>query len=84
VRRVIALLAASALVACCGLLLCLSWGAIGEPKPAEAQSRETSCPGPSRQILNERGGETRSIPEGFAEYGPFTITADSFVVTLDA
>jgi len=64
--------------------LFLSWGAIGDPKPAEAQSRQTSCPGPSRQILKERGGPTRSIPEGFAEYGPFTITADSFVVTMDA
>lgn len=52
--RVVALLAVSALVACCGLVLFLSWGAIGEPKPAEAQSRQTSCPGPSRQILKER------------------------------
>ena len=82
--RVVALLAVSALVACCGLVLFLLWDAIGQPKPAEAQSRERSCPGPSRQILKERGGDTRSIPEGFAEYEPFTITADSFVVTLDA
>jgi hypothetical protein len=59
-------------------------GAIGEPKPAEAQSRERSCPGPSRQILNESGGDASTSSQGFVNYGPFTTTGDSFVVTMDA
>jgi hypothetical protein len=84
VGRVVALLTASAIVACCGLVLWMSWGAIGEPKPAEAQSRERSCPGPSRQILNESGGDASTSSQGFANYGPFTTTGDSFVVTMDA
>jgi hypothetical protein len=59
-------------------------GAISEPKPAEAQSRERSCPGPSREILNESGEDASTSSQGFANYGPFTITGDSFVVTMDA
>src|SRR5215211_8853360 len=53
---------------------------------AEAQSQVPNerCPGPSRPILRERGGGASTISRGYANYGPFTTTGDSFVVRLDA
>jgi hypothetical protein len=84
VGRAVTLLAVSALVACSGLVWHLSWAEFSEPKPAEAQSRQRDCPGPSRRILNESGGDASTSSQGFANYGPFTITGGSFVVTMDA
>ena len=53
---------------------------------AEAQSQVPNerCPGPSSPILRERGGGASTISRGYANYGPFTTTSDSFVVRLDA
>ena len=53
---------------------------------AEAQSQVPNerCPGPSSLILRERGGGASTISRGYANYGPFTTTSDSFVVRLDA
>jgi hypothetical protein len=53
---------------------------------AEAQSQAPNerCPGPGRSILRERGGGASTISRGYANYGPFTTTSDSFVVRLDA
>jgi hypothetical protein len=55
-------------------------------KSAEAQSQVPNerCPGPSSPILQERGGGASTISRGYANYGPFTTTSDSFVVRLDA
>jgi hypothetical protein len=53
---------------------------------AEAQIRAPNerCPGPSSPILRERGGGASTLSRGYANYGPFTTTSDSFVVRLDA
>lgn len=55
-------------------------------QPAEAQSQVPNerCRGPSSPILRERGGGASTISRGYANYGPFTTTSDSFVVRLDA
>jgi hypothetical protein len=55
-------------------------------RPAEAQSQvpDERCPGPSSPILRERGGGASTLSRGYANYGPFTTTGDSFVVRLDA
>ena len=55
-------------------------------RPAEAQSQVPNerCPGPSSPILRERGGGASTLSRGYANYGPFTTTGDSFVVRLDA
>ena len=55
-------------------------------QPAEAQSQVPNerCPGPSSPILRERGGGASTLSRGYANYGPFTTTSDSFVVRLDA
>jgi hypothetical protein len=55
-------------------------------RPAEAQSQVPNerCPGPSSPILRERGGGASTLSRGYANYGPFTTTSDSFVVRLDA
>src|SRR5215210_1121294 len=53
---------------------------------AEAQSQVPNerCPGPSRQILREKGGGASTISRGYANYGSFRTTSDSFVVRMDA
>lgn len=55
-------------------------------RPAEAQSQVPNerCPGPSSPVLRERGGGASTLSRGYANYGPFTTTGDSFVVRLDA
>jgi hypothetical protein len=55
-------------------------------RSAEAQSQVPNerCPGQGRQILRETGGGASTISRGYANYGPFTTTSDSFVVRLDA
>ena len=55
-------------------------------RSAEAQSQVPNerCPGPSSPILRERGGGASTLSRGYANYGPFTTTSDSFVVRLDA
>jgi hypothetical protein len=55
-------------------------------QPAEAQRQVPNerCRGPSSPILRERGGGASTISRGYANYGPFTTTSDSFVVRLDA
>ena len=53
---------------------------------AEAQSQVPNerCPGQGRPILKERGGGASTISRGYANYGPFTTTGDSFAVRMDA
>ena len=82
--RIVTLLASAVLVVASGIVLQLSWETISEPKAARAQSREASCPGPSQVILSESGGDVSINAEGHANYGPFTTSTDSFVVTMDA
>jgi hypothetical protein len=82
--RILALMAASAIVVCFGLALWLSWDAFDGSRPAEAQSQNETCPGPSHTILNENGGDVSTNAQGHAIYGPFTTRANSFQVTIDA
>src|SRR5918995_1462885 len=79
--RAITFLVMSALVMGGGFGLCISWETL---RPAKAQSQDPTCPGPSRVILSESGGDTSRNARGGANYGPFTTTSDSFVVTIDA
>jgi hypothetical protein len=55
-----------------------------QPAAAQSQVPNERCPGPSSPILRERGGGASTISRGYANYGPFTTTSDSFVVRLDA
>ena len=61
--------------------MCLSWETL---RPAKAQSQDPTCPGPSQVILSESGGDVSRNAQGNANYGPFTTSSDSFVVTMDA
>ncbi len=69
-----------------GIALAIYGPDVLSEEPAEAQSQVPNerCPGPSRQILQERGGGASTISRGYANYGPFTTTGDSFVVRMDA
>lgn len=81
--RVSTLLVA-AFVVCSGFALRISWENFSEPGPAEAQSREQGCPGPSRQILNKSGGDASTNAQGYGIYGPFDTHTASFLLTIDA
>ena len=64
-----------------GFGLYLSWETL---RAAQAQSQDPTCPGPSQVILSESGGDVSRNAQGNVNYGPFTTTSDSFVVTMDA
>jgi hypothetical protein len=59
VERTVASLAASAFVACCGLVLGLSWEVLSEPRPAKAQTTGT-CPNPQFIDTFEGNGDQQT------------------------
>jgi hypothetical protein len=82
--RILTLLGIMALVVCSGLVLRVSWEALGEPEPAFAQSRKQGCPGPRSQILTRTGGDASTNAQGYNIYGPFNTRTTSFLVTINA
>jgi hypothetical protein len=74
VERTVASLA-SACVACCALVLWLSWEVLSEPRPAEAQTTGT-CP--NAQLIDTFEGN------GDQQTDTFRTTTDSFRVSFEA
>jgi hypothetical protein len=62
----------SAVVACCGLVLCLSWEVLGEPRPAKAQTTGT-CP--NAQLIDTFEGN------GDQQTDTFNTTTNSLRIT---
>jgi hypothetical protein len=73
VERTVASLAMSAVVACCALVLWLSWEVLSEPRPARAQTTGT-CP--NAQLIDTFEGN------GTQQTDTFNTTTDSFRVSF--
>jgi hypothetical protein len=74
VGRTVTLLAKSAFVACCALVLFLSWEVLGEPRPARAQTTGT-CP--NAQLIDTFEGT------GNQQTDTFDTTTNSLRVTYN-
>jgi hypothetical protein len=74
VARIVALLAVSAFVASCSLVLSLSWEVLGEPRPARAQTTGT-CP--NAQLIDTFEGN------GNQQTDTFDTTTNSLRVTYN-
>src|SRR5215211_6905772 len=73
-ERTVVSLAVSAFVACCGLVLGLSWEVLSEPRPARAQTTGT-CP--NAQFINTFEGN------GDQQTDTFNTTTNSFRVSYN-
>jgi hypothetical protein len=70
-ERTVASLASSAIVACSGLVLCLSWEVLSEPRPAKAQTTGT-CP--NAQLIDTYEGTGNQQTDTFNTTNSLHIT----------